>query len=128
MNPARPKPKGVDAYIAAFPPTVRARLKAVRKAVRAAAPEAEETLSYGIPAYKQQGIVVYFAAHTGHIGLYPAPRSAPGFKRELAKYGGGKGTVQMLHNEPIPLDLIERIVRYRVDANLKRATARKSKK
>ena len=118
----------VGAYISGFPPAVRQRLKAVRSAVRAAAPAAEETLSYGIPAYKQSGIVVYFAAHTGHIGLYPAPRTVPGFKRELARYGGGKGTIQLPHDEPLPLELIERIVKFRVGANLKRATARKTKK
>lgn len=127
MKPASRNTKTVDVYIAAFPPAVRQRLKAVRRAVCAAAPAAEETLSYGIPAYKQGGIVVYFAAHTEHIGLYPAPRNVPGFKRELARYGGGKGTIQMPHNAPLPLDLIERIVRHRVEANLDRASARKSK-
>jgi uncharacterized protein YdhG (YjbR/CyaY superfamily) len=128
MNPASRNPKAVDAYIAACPPAVRHRLKAVRRAVRAAAPAAEETLSYGIPAYKQRGIVVYFAAHTAHIGLYPAPRTIPGFKRELAGYGGGKGTIQLPHDEPLPIDLIKRIVKYRVGANQKRAAARKTKK
>lgn len=116
MRTPREDRKGVDAYIAGFPPAVRARLRAVRKAVRAAAPEAIELLSYGIPAYKQGRIVVYFAAHANHIGLYPAPRGEPGFKRELARYGGGKGTVQFPHDEPIPLDLIKRIVVFRARA------------
>lgn len=118
MPPSKGPTKDVTAYIAGFPVEVRKRLRAVRATIRKAAPDATETLSYGIPAYKQKGIVVYFAAHANHIGLYPAPRSAVGFKRELAAYGGGKGTVQFPHDQPIPHDLIRRIVKFRVQERL----------
>lgn len=128
MRSEQPRPTTVDEYIAGFPPPVRKRLTAIRKAVRKAAPDAAETISYGIPAYKQGGIVVYFAAHASHIGMYPAPRSIPGFKRALSAFGGGTGTIQMPHDEAIPLDLIDRIVRYRLDHNLKRAATKARKR
>lgn len=116
MRSDQPRPTTVDEYIAGFPPPVRKRLTAIRKAVRTAAPDAAEGISYGIPAYKQGRILVYFAAHTNHIGMYPAPRADAAFKKELAAYGGGKGTVQFPHDAPIPLDLIRRIVEFRASA------------
>ena len=118
------RPTTVAEYIAGFPRTVQARLRAIRKAVRQAAPDAEEVISYGIPAYKLKGIVVYFAAHTHHIGVYPAPRADPAFRKEIAAYGGGKGTVQFPHDKPIPLALVRKIVTFRVSAHLSRALAK----
>lgn len=118
----------VDAYIAGFPAEIRARLEKVRGAIRKAAPEAEESISYRIPAYRLEGALVYFAGFAQHIGMYPAPRSSAEFRDELAPYGGGKGTVQFPHDEPLPLDLIKRIVKFRAAENLARAVARKTLK
>lgn len=108
----------VDAYIAGFKAPIRTRLEQVRAAIRKAAPNAEEGISYRIPAYKLHGTLVYFAGFPKHIGLYPAPRSAPEFRDELAVYAGGKGTLQFPHDAPLPLDLIRRIVKFRAAANL----------
>lgn len=128
MRANQPRATTVDQYIAGFRGNLRARLKAIRKAVRQSAPGADEVISYGIPAYKLKGIVVYFAAHTQHIGMYPAPRAEAMFKKELAAYGGGKGTVQFPHDEPIPLALVRRIVAFRVKHNIDRAPAKATKK
>jgi uncharacterized protein YdhG (YjbR/CyaY superfamily) len=105
--------KNVEAYIRTFPKNVRDILQAIRRAIRAAAPGAEETISYRMPAFKFQGrIVAYFAAFTNHIGLYPpAPKE---FKKEASRYLGPKGNLKFPINEPIPLGLVKRIVKYRV--------------
>lgn len=128
MRSERPRATTVDEYIAGFPPQVRKRLTAIRRAVRKAAPDAVEAISYGIPAYKQHGIVVYFAAHSNHIGMYPAPRAEATFRKELASFGGGKGTVQFPHAEPIPLELVGRIVAFRSRSNVARAVAKGNRK
>lgn len=118
----------VDAYIAGFPPGIRARLEKVRATIRKAAPQAEEGISYRIAGYRLEGILIYFAGFARHIGMYPAPRGSAEFRDELAQYGGGKGTVQFPHDEPLPLDLIRRIVKYRATENLARAALRKKPK
>ncbi len=102
-------------YIAGFPKDVQKILRTIRKTIRAAAPDAEESISYRIPTYKLNGPLIYFAAYKAHIGLYPitAPVRAK-FKRELAGYKGGKGTVQFPLDEPIPYALIARIVKLKV--------------
>jgi uncharacterized protein YdhG (YjbR/CyaY superfamily) len=110
----RKTPKSVDAYIASFPKEVQARLKRIRATIRKAAPKAEEKISYGIPAYIASGPVIYFAGFAKHISVYPAPRSAPEFKDELARYRGGKGTVQFPLDEKIPLGLVTRMVKFRL--------------
>ena len=120
--------KTVDAYLADFPPQIRRRLENVRAAILSAAPQAQETISYRIPAYKLEGSLIFFAGFAHHIGLYPAPRSSGEFRDELAAYAGGKGTVQFPHDEPLPLELIGRIVKFRAADNLARAAARKAAK
>ena len=116
--------KVVDEYIRTFPKEVRDILQAVRRTVKAAAPQAEETISYRIPAYKLTGkTVAYFAAFKKHIGFYPpAPRE---FRKETAPYLGPKGNLQFPIDEPIPLDLVKRIVRYRVKEVSQAAAQRK---
>jgi uncharacterized protein YdhG (YjbR/CyaY superfamily) len=105
----------IDAYIAGFPPKVQTILKEIRKTIRKAEPEFGETIRYGIPTFQLDGKnVIHFAGHTKHTALYPAPRGNKEFARELAAYGGGKGTVQFPLGEPIPHDLIRRIVEFRV--------------
>jgi uncharacterized protein YdhG (YjbR/CyaY superfamily) len=106
--------KSVDDYIATFPKTVQCILEEIRKAIREAAPEAEETISYQMPAFKLKGILVWYAAYKNHIGFYPRVSAIVAFKDKLFRYKLSKGTVQFPLNEPIPFDLIKEIVRFRV--------------
>lgn len=107
----------VDAYIAAFPPDVRERLEAVRAAVREAAPNATEKISYGMPTLYLKGNLVHFAAFKSHIGFYPTPSGIDCFKDELEAYKNAKGSVQFPYDKPLPFDLIKRITAYRVREN-----------
>ena len=116
--------KSIGEYIAAFPPEVQRILEKVRATIRRAAPGAEEAIKYRIPTFTLDGNLVHFAAYKTHIGLYPAPRGSGPFKKELAGYAGGKGTVRFPLDEPIPYDLIRRIARFRVEENRKKAAAR----
>ncbi len=115
------KPATVDAYIAGHPEEVRKVLEEVRAAIRKAAPEAEETISYGIPAYKLHGDLVFFAAAKKHIGFYATPSGHQAFEEELSGYKRGKGSVQFPLAEPMPLDLITRMVAARVAENKAKA-------
>ena len=112
MPPA--KPATVDAYIAAFPPGVRKILREVRATVRAAAPDATETISYGIPTFKVHGPVVYFAAFKHHVGLYPPVKGDARLEQAVARYANDKGNLRFPLDEPMPLALIARIVRHRL--------------
>lgn len=116
----------VDEYIKSFPAKTQSLLKQLRKTIKAAAPKAEEMISYGIAGYKQQGMLIYFAGFSNHVSVYPAPRTAPGFKKELAVYKGGKGTVQFPLDKPLPLDLVKRIIRYRLAQNEVKSAAKKT--
>lgn len=117
--------KDVDEYIATFPAEIQLVLEKVRQTIRDAAPEAEETISYKMPAFKQHGILVYFAAWTKHIGLYPPISGDETLARAVARYAGPKGNLQFPLNEPIPYDLIERIVKLRVKQNTAKAAAKR---
>lgn len=117
--------KTVDEYIKRFPLKVQALLRKLRRTIKAAVPEAEEKISYQIAGYKYHGMLIYFAAHKNHIGLYPAPRSVDAFKKELAAYKGAKSTIQFPLDKPIPVDLVTRIVKYRAKENLEREKAKK---
>jgi uncharacterized protein YdhG (YjbR/CyaY superfamily) len=108
------KYKTVNEYIASFPPDVRETLGKVREVVRKAAPGAEERISYGMPSYKFRHNLVYFAAHTNHIGLYPTPSATGAFAKDLEPYESGKGSIKFPLDKPIPYDLIRRIVEFRV--------------
>jgi len=125
---SRKAPRNIDDYIAGFPGEVRELLEKIRATIRKAAPAAEETISYQIPAFRVEGNLIFFAAYKQHIGLYPAPRGAPQFKKELSAYEGGKGTIRFPLDKPIPFGLITRIVKYRVKSNLARAAARRKKR
>ncbi|MGE6354225.1 iron chaperone [Flavobacterium sp. NPDC079362] len=115
------KPADIDEYIGAFPNNIQEILKEIRTTIQKAAPHAKEKISYSMPAFDQDGIVVYFAAFKNHIGLYALPSGHEAFKEELSKYKSGKGSVQFPLNEPIPLDLITKIVKFRVKENLEKA-------
>lgn len=128
MTNDKTAPTNIDEYIAQFPKDVQEILQGLRATIRAAAPEAEETISYQMPTFKLKGYLVYFAAYKNHIGFYPAPGGIEAFKEELSAYKGGKGTVQFPIDKPLPLDLISKIVRYRVAENLEKAAAKSKKK
>ena len=107
----------IDEYLDACPAPVRARLRRIRSAIRRAAPKAQEKIAYGIPTYTLNGNLVHFAAFRHHIGLYPGPEAIEAFERELAGYRTSKGAIQFPHDEPLPLALISRIVKFRVKAS-----------
>ena len=121
----KPPAADVDDYIRQFPPEIQEILGAVRAAVRAAAPGAEERISYRMPALFQEGAVVYFAAFKRHIGLFP-PVEDPAVRAKVARYAGPKGNLQFPYGAPMPLDLIADVVRARVAANRTNAAAKKN--
>ena len=111
--------KTMDEYIAQFPKNVRDVLEELRRVIRESAPEAEETISYGIPTFDLNGKhLVHFAAYKNHIGFYPTSSGITRFKKELSRYELSRGTVRFPINEPIPFDLIRKIVKYRVKETL----------
>jgi uncharacterized protein YdhG (YjbR/CyaY superfamily) len=115
------KPKSTDEYISSFPAATQILLQEVRRTIKNIAPEADESISYGMPAYKLNGkALVYFAGYKNHIGFYATPTGHAEFTEELAKYKQGKGSVQFSINEPIPLDLITKIVKFRISEVLKK--------
>ncbi len=121
-------PQTIDEYIAGFPKDVQAILQHVRQTIREAAPDAEEKISYQMPAFTLKGNLVYFAGFKNHIGFYPIPSGVEEFKEELSAYEQGKGSVQFPLDKPIPYDLISRIVKFRVKENLAKAEAKGKKK
>jgi uncharacterized protein YdhG (YjbR/CyaY superfamily) len=118
----------IDEYIATFPDDIQKKLKEVRAVIKAAAPEASEKISYQMPTFFLFGNLVHFAAFKNHIGFYPAPRGIEEFQKELSVYKGAKGSVQFPLDQPMPLDLISRIVKFRVKDNLASAAAKGKKK
>ena len=109
--------KNTDDYIALQPPANRALLLQLRETIRKAAPNAEETISYCMPAYKLNGVLVYFAGYKQHIGFYPGAEAITVFKSKLTTYTTSKGTIQFPLDKPLPLTLISKIVKYRVKVN-----------
>jgi uncharacterized protein YdhG (YjbR/CyaY superfamily) len=124
MGARNASPRSIDEYIAAFPPEIQAILAAVRRGIRAAAPEAQEAISYGMPAFRMHGILVYFAAFKGHIGLYPPVSGDAKLEKALAPYAGPKGSLKFPLNQAIPYALIKRIVRLRVKQDRARASGK----
>jgi len=120
--------KNIDEYIAGFPRDIRAILEELRVTIAKAAPQAVETINYQIPTFTVQGNLVHFAAYKNHIGFYPTPSGIEAFKKELSAYEGAKGSVQFPINEPLPLKLITKIVKFRVKENLERAEKKAKKR
>jgi len=120
-------PSTIDEYIAAFSPEVQAILQEIRVTISNAAPDAEETISYRIPAFKQNGIMVYFAAFKKHIGFYPPVKGDAKLMKDVARYAGEKGNLQFPLDQPIPYALIKRIVTLRVKQNRAKPAAKKMK-
>lgn len=120
------KPGNIDDYIATFPKETQTILEQVRTTIKNAAPDAEETISYGIPTFKlNKTYLVYFAGFKNHIGFYPAPVAVDAFSKEFAGYKTGKGSIQFPLDKPMPFDLITRIVAYRVKENSEQAKTKK---
>lgn len=128
MRADQAAPKDIDEYVAGFPKDVREILEKIRMTIRKAAPDAEEAIKYRMPTFTLNGNLVHFAAFKNHIGFYPAPRGIEAFKDELSPYEGGKGSVRFPLDEPVPFDLISKIVEFRVQENLRKAEAKGKKR
>ncbi len=109
--------KTIDEYIAMFPKNIRDILEKLRQVIKEWAPEAEETINYGIPTFKLNGNLVHFAAFKNHIGFYPTPSAIVAFKKELSPYKQAKGSVQFPIDKPIPFDIVKKIVKFRIKEN-----------
>jgi uncharacterized protein YdhG (YjbR/CyaY superfamily) len=117
----------IDEYIATFPKDIQGKLEGMRSAIKEAAPEAEEVISYGMPAFKMNRVLVYFAAFKSHIGFYPMASGISAFKDELSRYKQSKGAVQFPIEEVVPLDLVRRMVKFRVEEDMAKAKKRKGR-
>jgi len=120
-------PTNIDEYIAAFPQDIQAILQKIRAVIQAAAPDAQEAISYAMPTFKLEGNLIHFAAFKNHIGLYPTPQGIEMFKEELSAYAGAKGSIRFPLDQPIPYELIGKIAAARVQDNLAKAAAKKKK-
>lgn len=118
----------IDEYISKYPEEVQVILQRFRDTIKKAAPKAEETISYQMPAFKQDGMLVYFAGWKTHIGFYPVSSAIKEFSKELSKFDGSKGTVKFPIDKPVPYGLISRIVKFRVKENQAKAQAKAKKK
>ena len=121
------KSHGIDQYISGLPAAVQPILRKLRASIKRAAPEAEECISYGIPAFRLHGILVYFAAFKNHIGLYPPIRDNAKLQAAVSIYAGAKGNLRFPLDQPIPYALIARIVKFRVRQNLAKAALKKQR-
>jgi uncharacterized protein YdhG (YjbR/CyaY superfamily) len=128
MESNRKRFNSIDEYIADFPEEVQKTLGELRAVIKAAAPDAEERISYQIPTFTLKGNLVHFAAYKKHIGFYPTSSGIQAFKHELSVYEGAKGTVRFPIDKPLPLELISKIVKFRVAENLKNAEIKLSKR
>jgi len=124
----RATPRNVDEYIATFSPEVQSILEEIRSTIRQVAPDAEETISYKIPAFTLKGNLVYFAAFKRHIGFYPPIKGDERLKKNASVYAGEKGNLRFPLDQPIPYDLIRRIVRLRVKQNLATAPGKRKRR
>ena len=120
MKTLKVLPKNIEAYIATFPPPVQEALTQLHHTIRLAAPAAEESISYQMPAFKLHGPLVYFAGYDKHIGFYPTPSGIDKFGKELAAYKSSKGAVQFPLDQPLPLKLVSKIVSFRVKENFEK--------
>ena len=118
----------IDEYIASFPEEIQNILQELRATIKASAPGATEIISYQMPAFALKGNLVFFAAWKDHIGFYPTPSGTKTFERELSIYESSKGTVKFPIDKPLPLELISKIVKFRVAENLKKAEEKSEKK
>ncbi|MGB4775987.1 MAG: DUF1801 domain-containing protein [Daejeonella sp.] len=125
MKSITTKPIDIDEYISAFPKETQLLLEQLRATIKKTAPEAEGVISYAMPAFRFNGMLVYFAAYSKHIGFYPGASGIAAFKKELSIYKGAKGSVQFPLDKPLPLELVSKIVKFRVEENLQKARTKK---
>jgi uncharacterized protein YdhG (YjbR/CyaY superfamily) len=118
----------IDEYIATFPEATQKILEEVRATIKASAPEAEEKISYQMPSFFLKGNLIHFAAWKDHIGIYPTPSGTEAFREEISIYESAKGSIKLPIDQPMPLELIGKIVRFRVGENLMKAERKKSKR
>ena len=123
MNPLN---NDIDKYISGFPAEIQTLLEQIRLTIRQAAPQAEEAIKYAMPTFVLNGNLVHFAAFKNHIGFYPVPSGIEAFKKELSVYKGAKGSVQFPLDKPMPLNLIAKIVEFRVKENLEKSLKKKT--
>ena len=120
MDTTSTKFKTVDEYLSTLPESTKVKLQKLRETIKKAAPQAEELISYNMPAIKMRRVLVYYAVFKGHIGFYPTASPIEAFKKELSSYEGSKGAVRFPINKPIPLQLVSKIVKYRVKEDLEK--------
>ena len=120
--------ESVDQYISTFPASTKKLLKTMRKTIRDAAPDAEEVISYNMPAFRQNGMLVFYAGYKGHIGFYPVSSAIRQFKKELEPYEQSKGTIRFPLDQPVPVNLITKIVKFRLQENAEKAALKSKKK
>jgi uncharacterized protein YdhG (YjbR/CyaY superfamily) len=118
--------KTIDDYIKSYPESVQAILEKIRQTIRRVAPEATELISYQMPAFEQNGVLVWFGAYKKHIGFYPKASGIEAFQKELSPYKLSKGSIQFPLDKPIPYDLIDKIVEFRVKENLSQEKGRRT--
>jgi uncharacterized protein YdhG (YjbR/CyaY superfamily) len=128
MEMKKSPPKDIDEYIANFTEGIQAILQELRATFKESAPDAEEAISYQMPTFRLKGNLVHFAVYKNHIGFYPTPSGIEKFKKELSVYEGAKGSVKFPIDQPLPLELISKIVKFRVTENLERAKAKSKKR
>ncbi|MDR1583019.1 MAG: DUF1801 domain-containing protein [Prevotellaceae bacterium] len=113
--------KNIDEYIMGFEPAIQKTLNELRNFIKSEAPDATEKISYGMPTFYLKGNLVHFAAFKDHYGFFPSPSGINEFEKELIPYRSGKGTLRFPFNKPIPWDILKKIIRYRVEENLRKA-------
>lgn len=118
----------INEYIAGFPSNIQHLLKEIYATIKAAAPDAEESISYAMPTFKQNGVLVYFAAFKNHIGFFATPSGNVAFQKELSNYKTGKGSIQFPLDAPMPLDLIRQMVEFKVAENVEKAKEKAKKR
>lgn len=122
-------PQTIDEYILNYPPDIQKKIRDIRSVIKKAAPDAMEKISYRMPAYTFRGIILlYFAAHSGHLGFYPFTSAIEAFKEELSSYKTAKGSIRFPYNKPLPLKLISEIVKFRVQENILKEVLKTQKK
>jgi uncharacterized protein YdhG (YjbR/CyaY superfamily) len=127
MNQSNLKFKDINEYHASFPDDIQKLLQQLRQTIKQAAPKATEVISYGMPGFRQNKVLVYYAVHQEHIGFYPTPGPIVHFRQELEKYNTSKGAIQFPINKPLPLPLIKKIVKFRAAEDMKITPSNSSK-
>jgi len=128
MKSSKKKFKNIDDYFSTVPEAIRNKLQKIRETIHKAAPKAEEVISYNMPAFKQNGVLVYFAAFKNHIGFFPTAKPIVVFKEELADYKTSKGAIQFPFDKKIPFGLISKITKFRVKEDLQKEKVGRKRK